>query len=74
MTIPDHLIRDAAMRSAYTVLVRRLALEHGLDLWGLASDLDQMAAAQPDQLWQAQHRELAELLRNTALRVPVNDD
>ncbi|MGV5427252.1 hypothetical protein [Pseudomonas aeruginosa] len=63
MTIPDHLVLDASMRSAFVALARRLALDHGLDLDGLADDLDTLADAQPGEVWQESHRDLADVLR-----------
>ncbi|OWJ91093.1 hypothetical protein B6S59_25310 [Pseudomonas sp. A46] len=74
MATPDHLLLDAAMRSAYVALARRLALDVGLDLQGLANDLEQLGDTHPDPLWQNQHQSLADVLRTVSLRVPANDD
>jgi len=62
------------MRSAYLALARRLALEHGLDLNGLADDLDMLGSTQPDADWKEGHQTLSDLLRGIALGVPANDD
>ncbi|WP_435609874.1 hypothetical protein [Pseudomonas knackmussii] len=73
MTTPDQLVLDASMRSAFVALARRLALDHGLDLEGLAGDLETLAEAQPGETWQAPHRELAGVLRHVAERAQAVD-
>lgn len=72
MTTPDQLILDASMRSAFVALARRLAVDHGLDLGGLADDLDTLADAQPGETWQGPHRELAGVLRHVAERAQAS--
>lgn len=73
MATADPLVLVAAMRSAYVVLARRLALDHELDLMGLAADLDMLGSTQPEADWQEGHQTLADVLRGVALRVPAND-
>ncbi|TQI59009.1 hypothetical protein FLI87_02715 [Pseudomonas aeruginosa] len=68
MTTPDHLVLDASMRSAFVTLARRLAIDHGLDLQGLACDLETLADAQSGETWQMPHRDLAGVLRYVAER------
>lgn len=71
MTTPDHLVLDASMRSAFVALARRLSIDHGLDLDGLADDLETLADAQPGDMWQMPHRNLAGVLRHVAERTQV---
>ncbi|HBN8473945.1 hypothetical protein FQA91_25965 [Pseudomonas aeruginosa] len=73
MTIPDHLVLDASMRSAFVALARRLALDHGLDLDGLADDLDTLTDTQPGEVWQESHRDLADVLRYVAGRAQAGE-
>lgn len=66
----EYLILDAAMRSAYVALARRLAQAAGLDLLGLADDLEMLGSTQPEALWRDQHQSLAAVLRMMA-RMPA---
>lgn len=70
MAIPDHLVLDAAMRSAYVALARRLAQVAELDLQGLAGDLELLGSTHADKRWCDQHQSLAELLRSVAQHQP----
>jgi len=66
MATPDHLVLDAVMRSAYVALAQRIAKTVGLDLRGLADDLELLGSTQPDWLWRDQHQSLAGVLRAVA--------
>ncbi|MDF5817887.1 hypothetical protein P4054_23165 [Pseudomonas aeruginosa] len=73
MTIPDHLVLDASMRSAFVALARRLALDHGLDLDGLADDLDTLADAQPGEVGRSRIENLADVLRYVSGRAQAGE-
>ena len=68
MATTDYSMFDAAARSAYIALARRLAHTVGLDLQGLADDLDMLGSTQPEAAWQESHGSLADVLRLVAVR------
>lgn len=65
--LTDQLIQQsmemAVLRSAYVALARQLDRRGLLPVEDLQADLRTMAAAQPDEGWQAGHSALADGLR-----------